>query len=153
MRQIMGFFSGAAAILLIGCDPAVTIHQVESTTGVSINRRVAIHVKTSHPLIGNTRYAPEVKVTNSSASPIVVTKVELAEGKMTYENKPVRLGSYPVTIAPGYTQALDVWIDLNDSVRKIFHTPSELRVHYRSGDREQIVSATIVGGPLDTSVP
>jgi hypothetical protein len=152
VKQVIGISSAAAAILLIGCDPALTIHQAEPTNEVSANRQVTIHVKATHQFIGNTWYAPEGKVTNSSGAPLAVTKVELAEGKATYENKPRRAGSYPVPISPGDTEVLDVWFDLNESVRKIFHAPTELRVHYRSGDKDEIAHTTIVGGRLDTSV-
>lgn len=153
MRWIIDLLFGAVSILLAGCDPGLTIRQVEITRESSENHQVTIHIKTNHQLIGDTKYVPEVRVTNSSGAPITVTKVELAERKATYENKPVRLGSYPVPISPGDTKVLDVWFELNDSVRTIFHTPIELRVHYRSGDKDEIARATIVGGRLDTSSP
>jgi len=150
VKQIIRTFYGAAFILLIGCDPGITIRQVKPT---SAGPQVTINVKTSHQLIGDTWYAPEVKVTNSFGAPITVTKIELAEGKATFENKPRRAGSYPVPISPGDTQLLDVRFDLDESVRKIFHTPTELRVHYRTADKDEIAHATIVGGRLDTSSP
>ena len=154
MKQVIGSYSVIVAILLIGCDPGLTIYQVRPANIVnSASAEITIHVRTSHPLVGETSYAPEVKITNSSGAPITVTKVELAEGNATYENKPVRAGTYPVSISAGDTQVLDAWFDVKDGVGKIFHKPAELRVYYRSGDKEEIVSTTIVGGPLDTRVP
>ena len=110
-------------------------------------------LKRAIDLIGETSYAPEVSITNSSGAPIVVTNIELAKGKEIYESKPRRAGSYPASISIGDTQVLDVWFDLNDSVRRIFQTPTELRVHYRSRDKDEIAHATIVSSRLDTSAP
>jgi hypothetical protein len=152
VKRVLGFLYGAA-ILTIGCDPALTIHQVEPSEAVSATQKVTIQVKTMHQLIGETWYAPQVKVTNSTGASITVTQVELTTGKATYENKPSRTGSYPFPISPGETQVLDVWFHLNDSVRNTFHTPTHLRVHYRSGDKDMIADSTIVGARLDTSAP
>lgn len=152
MRQIILFFGGVA-ILLTGCDPGLTIRQVEIARAGPENHQVTIHIKTNHQFIGDTKYVPEVKVTNSSRAPITVTKVELVEPKANYENKLNSLGSYPVPVSPGDTKVLDVWFDLNDSVKTIFQAPIELRVHYRLGDKDEIARATIVGGRLDTSSP
>jgi len=154
VKEITKIFCSAASILIVGCDPGLTIYQVRpAKVAGAASPQVTIHVRTSHQIIGETWYAPEVKVTNSSGASIAVTKVELAEGRATYENKPRSAGSYPLLISPGDTQVLDVWFDLKEGVGRTFHKPTELRVHYRSGDKEQIVSTTIVGGPLDTSIP
>ena len=154
MRQILGQYPTIAAILLIGCDPGLTIYQVRPANIVnSASTEITIHVRTSHPLVGETSYAPEVKITNSSVASITVTKVELAEGNATYENKPVKAATYPVSVSAGDTQVLDVLFDIKDGVGKTFHKPAEFRVHYRSGDREEIVSTTIVGGPLNMRAP
>jgi hypothetical protein len=154
VKQNIGLCSTIAAILLIGCDPGLTIYQVRPASIVnSATAKINIHVRTSHPLIGETSYAPEVKITNSSGASITVTKVELAEGNAIYENKPVRAGTYPASISAGDTQVLDIWFDVKDGVGKMFHKPAELRVHYRSDNKEEIVSTTIVGGPLNTRVP
>ena len=154
MKQIIGLCSVIAAIVFIGCDPGLTIYQVRPANIVNSARaEIDIHVRTTHPLVGEISYAPEVKITNSSGASITVTKVELAEGNTTYENKPVTGGTYPLSISAGDTQVLDVWFHVKDGVGKIFHKPAELRVYSRSGDKEEIVSTTIVGGPLNTRVP
>jgi hypothetical protein len=87
-----------------------------------------IHVKASHPLISQIWYAPEVKVTNSSDSPITITSAELITRRETYANKTARPGTYPVVIQPGSTETLDVGFHLNDDVKKTFFQQSvELR--------------------------
>jgi hypothetical protein len=50
-------------------------------------------------------------------------------------------------VAPGETAALDIKFDLRDEVKKTFQQPAELRVHYRNGEKEEIVQAKLVGGP------
>jgi hypothetical protein len=154
MKQSFSIFVAAALILIIVCDPGMTIRQVEPTKeGISTSPQVTIQVETSHVLVGETWYAPVVRATNSSGTAIAVAIVEFTVGKRTYENRPHRVASYPTLIRPGETQILDVSFDLNSSVRTTFRTSAELRVHYRSGDKDEIAVIPIVGGPLDTSAP
>lgn len=141
----------AVMVLTIGCDPGMMIRQT-SSPGAASGASVAVYVKTSHPLIGETWYAPEVKVANSSDSPIAVTGVELAARSVTYANKPRRPGTYPLIVPPGRTEALDIWFDLHDDVKKTFQGSAELRVHYRSSGKEEVAQANIIGGRL-TSAP
>jgi len=50
------------------------------------------------------------------------------------------------------TETLDIWFDLASGVREtFFRQPADLRVHYRSGGREETAHATAIGSPLDTS--
>jgi hypothetical protein len=57
-------------------------------------------------------------------------------------------------VRPGETDPLTVWFDLDRDVKKtLYKRPAELRVHYRKGDKEEVASAGIIGGPLDTSAP
>ncbi|MFC5862516.1 hypothetical protein ACFPT7_09465 [Acidicapsa dinghuensis] len=142
----------AVMVLTIGCDPGMMIRQT-SSIGAAKGASVAVYVKTSHPLIGETWYAPEVKVTNSSDSSIAVTGVELAARSVIYANKPRRPGTYPLIVPPGKTEALDIWFDLHDNVKKTFQEPAELRVHYQSSGKEAIAQANLTGGPLNTSAP
>ena len=96
-------------------------------------------------------YAPDTKVTNSSESPITVTGVELIARGVTYANRPGRPGTYPLIVFPGETDALDIWFDLHDDVKKTFQQSAELRVHYRGGDIEEVAQVKIIGGPLNTN--
>jgi hypothetical protein len=152
LKKAGGLFLTALAVLTIGCDPGTIIHQT-SSLGAANGTRVAVYVKTSHALIGETWYAPEVKITNSSDSPIAVTGVELAAHRVPYANKPQRPGTYPLIVLPGKTEALDIWFDLHDGVKKTLQDSAKLRVHYRSSGEEAIAQATIIVGPLNASAP
>jgi hypothetical protein len=145
VKKAGGAFLTAVMVLTIGCDPGMMIRQT-SSPGAASGASAAVYVKTSHPLIGETWYAPEVKVTNSSDSPIAVTGVELAARSITYANKPRRPGTYPLIVPPGKTEALDIWFDLRDDVKKTFQKSAELRVHYQSSGKEEIAQANIIGG-------
>jgi hypothetical protein len=139
-------------LLLVSCDPAITIRQIKPSNATSAP--ITINVKTQHPMVGNTRYVPQVTVTNGSDSPIAVTAVELSTKTGTYVNKPRQPRSYPAQVPPGTTETLDIWFDLANGVRKtFFRQPADLRVHYRSGGREETAHVTVTGGPLDTSAP
>jgi hypothetical protein len=139
-------------LLLVACDPAITIRQIMPSNGTSAP--ITINVKAQHPMIGNTGYVPQVTVTNGSDSPIAVISVELSTKTGTYVNKPRQLGSCPTQVPPGTTETLDIWFDLANGVRKtFFQQPADLRVHYRSGGREETAHVTVIGGPFDTSAP
>lgn len=139
-----------ALVLMSACDPGMTIRQGVPNEGSGANTSVAIHVRTINPLIGETWYAPEVTITNLSDSPITLTAVELVAQRSTLQNKPRRSGIYPLEIPPRRTETLDIWFALADTVKKTFQEPAELRMHYRSGSKEQIAQTTLIGGPLDT---
>jgi len=68
-----------------------------SSPGAAKGATVAVSVKTSDPLVGETWYAPDILVTNLSESPITVTGVELSTRGVTYANRPRQLGSYPLS--------------------------------------------------------
>ena len=152
MKDTAGLLLAALLVVTVACDPGMTIRQT-SSPGATNGAGVAVSVKTSHPFIGTRWYAPEVKVTNSSDSPITVTGVELTAQHATLTNKPRRSGTYPLIVPPRETRALDIWFDLQGGVNKTFQESAELRVHYRSHGKEEIVQSTIIGGPLDTSAP
>ncbi|HWN77476.1 MAG TPA: hypothetical protein VNN81_06295 [Bradyrhizobium sp.] len=140
------------SLLLAACDPGMTIRQIKASRGTS--DPVTIEVKTEHPLIGHTFYAPHVTVINGSDSSITITSVELAAKRGTYPNKPRRPGSYPSAVPPGRTETLDIWFDLTDDVKKtFFQQPAELRVHYLSRGRDEIANVSVIGGHLDISAP
>ena len=127
----------ALLFLTIACDPGMTIRQT-SSLGATNGASLVVNIKTSHPLIGETWYAPEIKVTNSSASPTTVMGVELTTRRGTYPNKPRRSETYPLIVPSRETKALDIWFDLHDDVKKTFQQSAQLRVHYRSSGKEQI---------------
>ena len=155
MRSIVRTLFGAILVLMIACDPGMTIRQTEpGLLGTAPSKQqVTIHVRTSHPLIGERWYYPEVQVSNSSGSSIAITSVELAARGETYANEPRQSGIYPLVIQPGSTQTLDVRFRLGDAVKKVFKHSAELRARYRRGSTEETAHATIVGGPLDDHTP
>jgi hypothetical protein len=142
----------AVSLLLVACDPGMTIRQIKAANGTS--DAVRIDVKTEHPLIGHTFYAPQVTVTNDSDSPIAITSVELAAKRGTYTNKPRRPEGYPLVVPPGKTETLDVWFDLADDVKEtLFRQPAELQMHYGSRGQEEAAQVSVIDGPLDASAP
>jgi hypothetical protein len=106
------------SLLLVACDPAITIRQIKASNGTSTP--ITIEVKTEHPFAGHTWYMPQVTVTNRSDSLMSITFVDLATKRGTYANKPRQPGSYPVTVPPGETETLDIWFDLADDVKETF---------------------------------
>jgi hypothetical protein len=55
---------------------------------------------------------------------------------------------YPWTVPASKTETLPLlWFDLKDSVKQTFKTAAELRIYYRSGGRESVAHAFIIGGP------
>jgi len=142
----------AVSVLLVACDPGMTIHQIEAAPGTSAP--VTIKVKTEHPLIGNHWYAPTVAVTNNSDSAISISSVELSAKPTTYPNKPRHTESFPLVVTPGKTETLDIWFELSDNVKKTFlRHNAALLVHYQSRGRGETAEAFVVGAPLDTSAP
>ncbi len=158
MKNKVRMFVVLVMVLLVACDPGMTIRQAKSphegTSGISAGgAQVVLEVKTSHQLIGETWYVPKVRITNSTDSSIIITSVELASRGAVYINKPPQPGFYPLVVQPGRTEALLVWFDLNEAVKKTFQQPAELRVHYQKDDKEEIAHASLVGGPLNTTAP
>ena len=123
--------------------------QNDSRAGSNVGKSpVLIHVKSTRQLIGETLYAPEIQVTNSLESPITITSVELAAQSGTYANTFPRPETYPKAIQPQHTETLRVLFRLDNSVRKTFEHPAELRVHYRANKLEAIANASILSAPL-----
>jgi len=153
MRRTAGtLYLITVSLLLVACDPGMTIRQTKASNGTS--DPITIKVKTEHPLIGHTFYAPRVTVINGSDSPITITSVELVVKRGTYPNKPLHSGSYPLAVPPGKTETLDIWFDLTDDVKEtFFRQPAELRVHYKGRGQDETAHVPVIGGPLDTSAP
>ncbi len=152
------FFPFSIALLLIfaACDPGMTIYQTNTNQNNPVPEPVTVRVKASHPLIGETWYAPDndVTVTNPLDKPIVITKVERLANGTTYQHKHTgATNEYPLTVSAGKTETLPLWFDLKDDVWETFKTPAELRVYYRNGRDESVAHAFIVGGPLDMKTP
>jgi hypothetical protein len=113
-----------------------------------MDTRVVVNVTTTRQLIGETWYAPKVKVTNGSNSPITVTNIQLFVRSKSYANKTREAGAYPLTINSGSTESLEVLFRLDENVQKTFREPTELLVYYRIGEKQQIARATVIRGPV-----
>jgi hypothetical protein len=142
----------AIPVLMTACDPGVSIRQIKSQGQTTIgsnapDSQVVLDVKTTLQLIGETWYAPEVRVTNSGRSPIIIKNIELAAIGKIYSNAPPRPETSPLNILPGSTETLHVLFRLDDAVYKVFKQPAELRVHYQSDGAQGIVHASVASGP------
>ncbi|SRR6266404_672685 len=156
MKLILVMSLLAVMLLMTGCDPGMTVYQTKSATSQpgSADQRVTVSVKTIRPFIGETWYAPNLIVSNGSNRSIVVTKVELLAGDMTYLSKPpVSSNKYPLTIVAAKSEQLPVWFDLKADVQQTFEKAAEMRVYYRSDREDFAASAFILGGPLDMKTP
>ena len=139
--------------LFTGCDPGMSIRQINSAAvskkAVVVAPEIAIEVKTTHQLIGEGWYDPEVKVTNSFDSPITVTSVDLVAQGVTYENKPRQGETYPLTLPARSTTSIEVAFRFSEGVHKIFKKPAELRIHYLTQGRDGLALTNVVGGHVD----
>jgi hypothetical protein len=136
------------------CDPGMTIRQKELPSGfsgdnVSSKPKLAIHIATRHPLIGETWYTSTVAITNLSEIQVTITNVELVTRDATYQGCPPQTGTLPMSVAPGQTENLDVRFELAESVKKAFAEQAELRTHYRVRSQEEIVRTGLIGGALN----
>jgi hypothetical protein len=57
--RVIFFFSTGLLVIFEACDPGMTIYQTNANQNGSANDRVTVRVKPSHPLIGETWYAPD----------------------------------------------------------------------------------------------
>jgi hypothetical protein len=140
--------------LFVGCDPGMTIRQINSRaeskrTVVIVTPDITIEVKTTHQLIGERWYDPQVNVMNSSDSPITITSVELVAQGVTYENKPRAEQTYPLTLPVRSTASLDIAFRFSEGVYRIFKEPAELRIHYLTRSHDGLARTTVAAGPLD----
>jgi hypothetical protein len=56
-----------------------------------------------------------------------------------------------VTIAGGKTMPIEVWFDLNDSVKETFEKNVEVRIYYQGDNGETMVKAKMEGAPLQSN--
>ena len=143
----------ALALLTIACDPSMGIYQAKANRDGPDSDLVTISVKNTRHLTGETWYMAgedKVTVTNALDIPITIMNIELLANGRTYKNIPENTAKeyrFPLIIKAGRSEALHFWFDLKDSVYFTFKDPAELRVYYRNGGSESVVSAFIVAGP------
>jgi hypothetical protein len=151
MRRVFVAFVLPLPLLIVACDPGVTILQADSPKEVGKRSSVILRVKSTHQLIGTTHYAPQVTVTNISAASVLVTGIELATKQKIYSNSSPRPPDFPEEILTKQAHNFTVLFRLDDAVYKTFNEPAELRVHYRNGSSEDTARIGIVLGSLDDS--
>ena len=149
MRKIVGSILGIVLSVLTACDPGIAIRQQDVSENAGTGPELILRVTTRDQLIGEKSYAPELEVTNSSSSRMIITAVELATSRQTYSNHRFNSDAYPVSVGPSQKENLEVRFDLAEPVNKAFKEPAELRVHYLIGSAGQIAVAHIIGGPLN----
>jgi len=150
VKRIALMLSLAALVFTAGCDPGITIRQANASrppvTGDMVAQpELIVSVGKFHTLAGSGWYIPEIRVTNMSESPITITGVEVVTRRGTYANLPRRPESYPMMLATGTTETMDVRFQLQEGLQKTFRKPARLHVHYRSGRSDRTASASIVG--------
>jgi len=150
MKWKSGALLALSLYFLIGCDPGMSIRQVNSVTRppkpVIIPSELVLDVKTTHQLIGESWYDPEVRITNRSQLAATVTKVELVALAKTYA--PSHPDGYPLQLGPGESQVLKVFFELEHGVQETFKKRADLRVYYEIGGEKQIAIAKLAGGSL-----
>lgn len=140
------------SIILAGCDPGMTIRQVnpgDQPNRERVSPGLTLHISTKHPLVGETSYATDVQVTNAVGNPIIVTRVELVTADAVYHNEPSSRVSYPFSVATGETASLETYFRLRTDVYDAFKQRGQLRVHYRIGQEERTADATLEAAHLN----
>jgi hypothetical protein len=140
----------ALPFMVVACDIGMSIHQASSPSHVSqgsatTGAPVIVNIKTRKPLIGETWYATEVDLTNTSSSPISVYKIDLSAQHKTYKNEPSSFAVYPLTVQAGSTGIVGVYFRLDEDVWTTFHQPADLLVYYRIGNEQKVASASLIG--------
>jgi hypothetical protein len=71
------------SLLVVVCDPGVTIRQGDSPKEIGKPTGVIVRVKSANEFIGTARYATQVTVTNNSEATMLVTGIELATSRQS----------------------------------------------------------------------
>ena len=151
MRRVFVAFVLPLPLLIVACDPGVTIRQADSPKEVGKRSSVILRVKSTRQLIGETHYAPQVTVTNTSEAPVLATGIELATRQKIYSDGSPRPQDFPEEVLAKQAHNFTVLFRLDDAVYKTFKEPAELRVHYRNGSSEDTAHIAVVLGSLDDS--
>lgn len=151
VRKVFVAFALTLPLLIVACDPGLTIRQADSRTETGKHSSVILYVKSARQLIGETWYTPQVTVTNASEAPVLVTGIQLATKQKIYSDGSPRPQDFPEEVLPRQARNFTVFFRLDDAVYKTFREPAELRVHYRYGSSEDIARTAVVSGSLDDS--
>lgn len=150
MRTAITILLLPSLFLLLGCDPAINIHQVKlvhpAIPTSTKTPELSVSVKSYRSLIGEGWYEPEVTIKNSSNFQAAVTGVELVTTRKTYTDKPSPEGLYPLILRPGAAAVLHTQFELDQGLLNTFSKPAELLVHYRIENQNEIVKTRLVSG-------
>lgn len=150
LRRLTAAALTLSALLLLGCDPGIAIHQVNAMSKrapqVAVPQRVSLQVSTFRTLAYSGFYAARMKITNSFGTELTVYKVELIAREAVYEPKGPSSLRYPVVVGPGVEANLEAWFDLKESLHATFTKPAELRVYYKSAEHDETASAMLESG-------
>ena len=118
-----------ALILLVGCDPGMTVRQINSSVesesaAATTIPKISVDVKTTSQLIGQRLYDPHVVATNLSDAPVTITSIELIAGSRTLQNGTHAAKDYPVNLPAHSAVPLGVYLSLSDGVGKILRLGS-----------------------------
>jgi hypothetical protein len=133
-----------ALVFASACDPGITIHQVSQPHPINAST-VFLSIKTTRSFIGSKVYAPQVTVADCSASPILLTMVDLIARDVAYES---RTGVLPLTLQPGQAETFGVLFDLHEDVKRTFERAAEFRLHYQIAGKDELAQTDIVGGSV-----
>lgn len=144
-------------ICLVGCDPGMTVRQINSVVEAenaasTTIPKISVDVKTTHQLIGEGWYGPQVIAANLSDVPVTITSIELIAGSKTFQNGTRAAQDYPANLPAHSTVPLSVDIRFSDGVyiRKALENPGELRIHYSSQQGAGLARITVARGHLNT---
>jgi hypothetical protein len=151
MRTVFVALLLSLPLLIVACDPGVTIRQADAANEGGKSSGVSLRVKSSRQFICTTRYTPQVNVTNRSEATVVVTGIELATRQRIYTDSSPRPQEFPGDVLAKQARDFVVLFWLDDAVYKTFKESAELRVHYRSRSSEDTACIAIVLGSLDDS--
>src|SRR4029453_4783396 len=122
---------------------------VQTTQVAGQDGAVDIQVGTTHPLIGEDWYVPEITFTNRGSVGLTVTGAELFGPSGLVPSAGGDLNHLPEAIPPGQTRELLPYFELKQAVHKEFAGTVELRLSYTDGKTERKAVITLEGAPLE----
>ena|SRR5215471_6393543 len=125
VKSIVKALSAAVLLPLVGCDPGLTVRQIDSAqrakNAVALpSSEYTLQVKTTRQLIGEDLYHPEISFTNLSEVSLTVSGVELAAKGVIYKTDLQSKESFPILVSPGTRAFFSPRFSLNEPVYKTF---------------------------------
>lgn len=147
--------AGVVCIAISGCDSGMSIRQRPDTKGpepaATMADGIEVSVETTHPLIAEDWYAPDVTVTNRGAVTLTITAAELVGSSGTTSCEPGDLSHLPQDIPPHQACTISPYFKLKNPVHKEFAGPVELWVHYTDRKKESQQVVVLEGAALESA--